>query len=480
MFSVIFFIELIILILLIYIFQDAIKFSQYSQEHLLLVLALIIVSSIVFWSKKDSPYLRQNKFKPSVFFLIGFIIVFFQMPVDYLLYPQNRFYFDTYFISSNLVNISVNYAAICLVCIYLGYLIRFRLYRTRLRNQSTINRSVTFINPKILLGIATLLFLIYFNSIDRDYFRGGYGRYMNVEGIPTLFYIAQQYFMYTIVIYIIQISSLYNKRITFYKYLKSFSLYFYILVLIWTMLVFMSGDRGPVLQIGLVFLSCYIFSNGIIISKKQLLLFVLAGGLSLTFLGILRSLDSDLSASEISESVFERISTGSLTYSLSPLTAELSHSIETFCVALSLKFQGFSTYGLISIYNFATIIPGSSFLLAPLGLNEPEYFNLATDFLGYDHSAGVSFLDAILFDFGLLISPIIVIIWGYILRYIDELTFQWKSISIFNKCFLTLFMWKSLYFARSDYFMLFRDVVVVYIVYKIFLFFFKQKEHELI
>ena len=56
-----------------------------NKEHVAILLTIVLLSVVSFFLKKE-PNTRLNKqyFKHSVFFLIGYLIVHFQYPLDYL------------------------------------------------------------------------------------------------------------------------------------------------------------------------------------------------------------------------------------------------------------------------------------------------------------------------------------------------------------------------------------------------------------
>lgn len=467
--------QIIILILLLLIARIYYNSLLYSSNGVVMTFFLLFTSIYLFSLKRETPTnnkMEKSTYRPSTFFIIGYLIVYFQMSIDYVISQEHRNYFLQFFIQHNYLNKIVIFSTICLVCIFIGYLSKFHL------NKEKCKAPIKIINPYVLLIIMSILLLVFVFSIDFNYFRGQYNEYMNVEGIPTATYLAQQYFMYVSLIYIIQTGSLENKKNkkNILGYITKFNFIFYIIISIWSFLVFMSGDRGPVLQIGLAYVSCYIFSNNIFISKYKLILLIFIAAIFISFLGLLRNSDPDMSFTERLFNVQERASSGSFYFSFSPYTAELSRSVRTFSVALYMNTQGFCTYGLILLFNIVTIIPGIGIILSYIGISSPEYLNNATSFFNSDHSLGISFLDCMIYDFGIYLTPFFVILWGRFLRYVDSLTLTWNQSSMFTKCLLIAFMWKAIYLSRTDYFIIFKDAVVLYLVYTILLVIAKKKE----
>lgn len=470
-------------ILLLMITLGYIDFRVYNQSALALLLIGTFIATMLFFLKREDANKKRNAFKPSVLFLIGYYIVFYQFPIDFLISEQYRFYFIDYFIDSENVYKAPWFASISLLSIYIGYLIN-TIRRNKNENTKNIilsNNRRCIINEKILLWLEFFLLISFITSIDFNYFRGGYGDYMNNIGIPVRFFLSQQYFMYIVVVHIIEkgfTKEISNKSVI--NYIRSFPYIFYCIISIWGILVLMSGDRGPVLQIGLVFCSVCVFSYLGGLSKYKLLCLIGLSALFVSFLGVFRSTSSDSSISERFAEMIDGTNSGSFYYSFSPYTAELARSIRTFCTALYFNSIGFCTYALISLYQFITIFPGMGVIAEQLlGLHVPQYTDNATSFFETDHSLGVSFLDCFIYDFGLYFTPFVLLLWGKILYMADSLAIKWNILSTFQKCFLMAFMWKSIYFARSDYFMLFRDTVAIFIIYQILVYFFSKKNYDI-
>src|SRR5690606_18392856 len=282
---------LLILIFCFFIlcFFYAFQLKTFSIHYLISVLIINIVIILCFISKKDSLELLTGQYlRVSNLFLLGFIIVHFQFYLDLVLGNFDLGRTDL-IVDEKVILKSSIISTIALLSVIMGYF--WKLMRTQ-RTQKKVNEQssnyIELFGVRIMIYLFFLLFII---STPASYFRGGY---VTVE-LTTISEYTQSFLILSIIGYLILNTRNYllagYKAGNIFKFIRYTGLFTTLLILIYCLLIMMSGDRGPILQIIIAYFTCYCILD---LRKYNIIIIVAAvavGAFIISFLAFFRHYD---------------------------------------------------------------------------------------------------------------------------------------------------------------------------------------------
>ena len=425
----------------------------------LVSICIVVISTLIFFFYKEVYSEGQGQvFRISYIFILGFLIVHFQMYVDYLLGNYGNFRYD-YFLSGENVNKAVIISSLGLLSFFIGYI--FSIKQEILKYESVIahGNSVNF-----LKFIAFLFFIAFFIMANKDYFHGGYGA---VELSPIATH-TQTFLIYAI-IGVIALKSyefkVSNKNFNVINYIKSIGYPFNVLVFIYLVLVLTSGDRGPVIQIGLCYMGGYVFTQNKKLKLISISILVFSSATFITLLGEVRALSEGATLEEIIEGVNYQSDLRESQSSFSPKTHELAISVRTVHAAIDYVDENGLKYGLIQLNQLMAIIPGFGRIVRgvfELDGSQLLSADIITLQLDATHGMGTSTVTDLYID--LAVPGVIVglFFFGVILRRVDIATFLPYTTSFFFWLIVFVLLSKSIYIGRSSIMILLREVLTIY------------------
>jgi len=396
----------------------------------------MLFSVLLFFKEKDNYLIKNDTLRMSVVFVIGFIVVFFQKDVDFLLgfttMDNNVLWYD-----KNVVCKCMAISNLTLQSFFWGYRINKRPIRNCIQRKSDKDNS--FKNTSILNAGAFIMLFIFIVFVNKSYLFGGYGRSnMGIIADYCLRF-AQGFITASVAANCLNYRGVKRSSnwIPYIKFMKSQLL----LSLLFVLLVTLSGARHLAILIIFLNIIALTYGTGYRFNILQLVLGFIIVGTLITLIGIMRrdTYEGSLSSIDKIESIL-------------PFTEELSSSIMTLHAAVSLIPDVYPyNYGLTLIAKPFLIIPGmASFVQSHLGLdmksaNSSEV--ITTWVLGQNASFGLgsSSIADIYICFGLPGTLIIFFMWGVFLRYLEN------SLYIKNK--------------RSVYFIIISFVVYSQVLY---------------
>ncbi|MBP3942187.1 oligosaccharide repeat unit polymerase [Sphingobacteriaceae bacterium WQ 2009] len=451
-------------LLIFQIFRLIVVDIPLSEFSLIISIISVLVSTILFFGFYEPNALaKEQLLRISYLFILGYLIVHFQIYMDYILGNYNKFRGD-YLLFNNVVNRTAILSSIGLICFNLGY--TFSLMKGgiipsyRLSNNSRFNRI-----PLLLIVVST--FVLFIGTANKAYFFGGYGT-VELGSLATYF---QTYFVYGIFAYMIVKSYFLKMKIlksSFMDYVKNLGFLFNLIVATYLILVLTSGDRGPIIQLGLLYLSTYLFSQNKKLKIKYYVLGIFSAAFFITLLGQIRSFQNEGSFIEkynqakINKLSFENSG------SFSPTTHELAISVRTVHAAVDYTDHFGFKYGIVQLNQLIAIFPGiGSIVRGITGLEGKDL--ISADILTHhifgdnpSHGLGTSCLADFYLDFGMIGVVCCFFIFGFWCRYIENSTFQQKLPHLFIWILFFVFLTKSIYIGRSSITILFRESIVIY------------------
>ncbi|MCG8770146.1 O-antigen polymerase [Tenacibaculum finnmarkense] len=370
-----------------------------TDKELIVMLSLNLITILVFFSSKETSFFyKKNYFKHSNLLILSFLIVFFQIAVEYLngnidlendfLIPRPSVFFKT-----------VHILSISFVAFLLGYLISKKIKF----------RETKYIRPKNTLFLylgSVLSFILYVFVTDKSYFMGSYAE---TKFTPLMVYSSVLYVSFTTA-YLVQKSvniRLSNSCFSLKEFIFKIDKLIIVAITLYLGLVLMSGDRGPFIFMSMVCLVVFMYATRIKLKLKVIAPMIVFAVVLIMFIGIARA------PFLIGASFFEK-----LDYVLevkdripfvSPATMELAGSFRTANVIVAeVPSKTDYFYGSFFTRTILSIIPGLSGLLIEFFYSDlPNYMSTPASYVTYliqgnlpRYGDGTSAITDIYLDFG--------------------------------------------------------------------------------
>ena len=414
-------------------------------------------------------------------FLIFFVIVYFQMPLDYILgynVKINWFYNDSIFCGS------LNFSALCLSCFLFGYSILSN--RVKQLNES-IRIKFSHVWPFIIL--AWICFFLFVKGMGFSFFIGGYGSAGDGstigDGGAARYFSYMQLCLKAVIVMVVW--NMYNsdKRVdNFLHYLKLFPLPFLLLYLSIILLWLTAGGRAVSITLFLFLYCGYVILSNKDISMLWAILLVIAGGVFFSLFKILGGLSfSRYEGVDVSEAVsygYNLYQSYNMNSSLFAPTRELSFSIYTYNIYYYWWSIGQFYGGLFLLLSFCGAIPGLIPLLSQIVGKDLNYYYLArivTTYDAADQGLGSSCIGELLCDIGFPFTILLFFLFGILFRRLDTV-FQKKHKKVDFFLFLLVFSYFStVFFApRGSIITGLSNSVFLYIILRLYAFLFFVKK----
>ena len=391
--------------------------ASMDREYMILVFLSFFLSVVLFFTEKDSTYIKNVYIRHSTLFILIFFIVFYQRDLDYLFGlldgSESRIW-----VSRTIVVKSLIISNIALNGFFIGY-----AYKKNKKREPILRFGLkcrTYPNKRYLCFLAYFLFVLYLVVVDKSFLIGGYqeGR---VDSNYQLVVIIQAVLVATMALYCIEYKES-NCKKTIFQFFK----YPFLLIILYSGVVILSGRRTEVLRVVCILIISLIYIKGWKLNYKRMALLGLSLVLAFALVGVLRSEDAkDLSSGMNQITQIE---------SISPLTEELSGSVNTLHVAVySIPDQMPYNLGVSFFPSFALLVPGldrflSQIIPSSVMISSPEIITYLY-WGGYDRPYGIgsSIVADVYVSFGLLGVFIVFIILGILFRYIEYSSFMKDS-----------------------------------------------------
>lgn len=413
--------------------------------------------------------LRGQYIRPIFMFLIGYLIVFFQAYVDLMLGnldPRSFFFF----VKPSLINQGALISVGGLIMVFLGYLTgRTSIHKKRrsnlVENAMPLRQLLYFLTIFNLLNVA-------FNA--RQMLSGEYSQEAieNSAGtigsyIQLLFYVT-----YLSVIVIHSINSRVNANRNVFVFLKKLGGLFYVNLLVYLILVMLSGDRGPILTMSLTLLAAVTIGTQSKIRLGIIFLLILLGATFISILGVVRKMDGNLTFQERFSRAWADDSVNERYQSFLPATAELSTSVRTLHIALDYVPERHEyLLGLFQLRETLKIIPFAAGIFDPLFPNHFRYRNSAFFITwvdkgdNYTVGTGSSINADLYLSFGEIGVVVFLFLLGRLFRRVDLVVFGQGGINIdiFSVVLMITIIGSSIYWSRASMLTPIQSIALTYI-----------------
>lgn len=397
---------------------------------------LVLLALLFYFFKRKEAILEKQYITISNLALISIFIVHF---FEYI-----NFCIDGVFASFSAPYV-VNKVSRISTCAYISILLGMTL-----PNKSVKVNIKKHINSSKVIEIFFLFSLcVFVGFTDSRYFSaGGNFEVLNSTGMGTLGAVGNVACIASILAYIVNIIQTSSRKIALSvkEYFSRFSLFFTVLLFIYLLLVLISGDRGPLVDVFLSLLFGFLILTRKKIKIIVLIFLIVLAALFFTFLAFLRASDLGFSIDKIFVvySDFEE-------YLGRPgfvflVTKDLSIVVNSFnLVAEYIETHGI-VYGAGFIFQILAILPGIRYVLWYVTGVDTSYINsdqLATRLLDSGMGAGTTCISDCYLNVGILGIPIVFIFFGWFLKKLD--------ISMYNNTNTFALIVCIAYFSRSVY-----------------------------
>ena len=444
------------ILLLLLLFMSVFRYygsldAAFSYDSLVLTILSLVAALIVFSFRTESnKKLKKNAYTICLIFLISYVIVYFFEYIGYIIGEYDTILSSMVLGSNANVNSSSILSLACIQTFLLGYSIVKEPFKGEIDYNTHITKQV---------DILVLVFaLAYFIVTPKGYFEGGYGTYMNEIGVSVASTLTLTFTQAAQLASIVLITiNNKNNEVSIRQYLNLFSKPFYIGFGFFTLLVIVSGDRGPVLYSFITFASGYFIINQKRLSFVKASIGICIMAFSIAFMGVFRNFDADFSLDKFSKVQEYRSERYDGENPIFTNTRDLSICVETYRAQYQMAEYGVCFYGVGIINRFLGIIPGLRYFLYPvLGIDADQVDTalLTTQYLGIDCGAGTSCVGDTFINLGFLGSLIFTFIFGLLVKKMD--TTLWSEGKVKSSLFLYILAFYTLsiavYMPRSHFF----------------------------
>lgn len=393
-----------------------------SRGHLFYVIILAFLSYLLlYFNARTKKQFRNNFLSNSNIFLILYVVVSFQFPLDYALGNQ-LLDFSKYFYKESIINLSTTFNAMCLVAFVLGIMVVSFKKDTAVRCSPASEKVIPL---KPLLRIMMFCWVVFLVFLNPAYVKGGHGTVL-VDNTSIAFY---GYFWRLNILYLaIDLVNCYRikkcRTNSFISVLKRHPIYYWVVILISAALFFSANNR--VYTLYLLVPTFFYFLSILKFKTKPLKSILILGTIAVFFtLFKIYGIDkmfldsSNLNVSELE--FYDRFS------SISPFTAELACSVLADSAMFYIWYtQGIVIFASTIVYGVLRVVSG----LIPLfymvtGLSDTTYSSgsFITKQLHASYGLGSSATGDMLISLGFVPTLIMMYIFGMFCYRSDRVLF---------------------------------------------------------
>lgn len=398
-------------------------------------------------------------------FLIGYIIVHFQIPFSHTLgwQPSNPYF---YFVDKDVVNYGTWLSTMAILLWILGFHLQNHKKHSKINSVRTSIKSESIRRLKILIYI---LFPLYFISFIGMFIQGNYGSLATHEVGHIASFIS--FLLYVCIILYVALALLYipirnSVKGVVYSFIRLNSLISFIIIF-YFLLVLSIGDRGPIIQV--LSLSLFIITyKHVKINAIKFVLFIVIGASFMTVLKYGRSGGADV-----------RGDTNIISHGIQEVRIDDSPFNPTLELAASnrILYRAIHTvpdkhpylYGLTIAGNFSSVVPLLSgalvneFNISEIYLSSTTFFTFLRQGPYPTSGDGSEILADIYINFGIWGVLIIMFLFGFLVSYLSN------NLSSNNDLILVTYivlLTYALYLNRAPLFIIVKPIFYMVLIYK--------------
>lgn len=447
--------------------------APYSSILVRANLVVLIFSILLFFCfYEQEAGLRGQTLRAIYLLVLGFFIVHYQIYFD-LEFGSFYAFGRNYILAHDLVNEGVLISLAGLLSMLCGYMVGILCLK------SAFSSRAAYIGKKVPVAcgwLSLILLLGLLLTTNLAYFQGGYATiersYVSLQF--EIFLMITIFASFASAAYLIRMDGAYVGLKGFFKrnsYVNLFA------ALVYMSLIVTSGDRGPVISIGLIGAGAYYYSQNIKLKFLPAMFYAIVVAVFVSTLGFVREAQDEGFWERVS-SVRQEAELHESDYSVFKPTHELAISIRSWHAAmLYVKDSGYK-YGLMQLNQVLAIVPGVGAIFREFtGLSGEELksADILTDYLGSDHGVGTTVVADIYIDFSVYGVVIFLFLLGLWARLLDLNLSAAVNPSLFLWVCGLILLSRGIYISRSTLLVIFRDIFLVYVLIVFLGYFFRKK-----
>ena len=444
---------------------------SYPDKNYISILFIVLFIEIVFEIINSKMINRNNRLLSiGNLFLLGFLIVYFQAPLDYVLgYDVNM----NWFYDLSILCPSISFSMICFSVFLMGY---SKKIKNIINRTSNINIK-KFGHVPFFVYLSYIMFFLFVYREGFDFFVGGYGASgdgKTISDTSSLRFFNYLIFCLHIVIIMVVWNAYQNSnsniKMNFSTYLRMYPPIFLVLFFSIIILWLTAGGRMMSISLFLFFICGYILLSKYDMKFVVFASLVIGGGY---FFSILKNIGGLLATNIESTDFINSLQVGSdilnsyagNTSFFIP-TRELSFSIYVNNLLFSFWNNGGILYGVPLVFLFFRSIPGFALLISSLfNINMDDYSvpYLAQMMDNSPVGLGNSCLGEILVSIGFWGTMIFVYFFGVLFKNLDAI-FSNKTYNLFLFILMFSYFSGSFMIARFSLLAPFSESFMIYII----------------
>lgn len=466
--------KLIFTIILIFLFSFYLLLENLIQnESFSLFMILLNLLGLVLFSLRLEPQKKINNqyVRIITIFIIGYVIVFFQLHVDYFLgnFSEDniRFWVNPRIVPKSLILSSIGFYSVIL-----GYVYQINKFKTTTRNHYKYSSPI--IGYSILSFFFLLLMILTINPL---YLLGGYGNFEMGNTARYSSILFELSYIGGIIQALINKSNLTGEKKSIYVFCKSIGFLHLSLFIIYSLIILISGDRGPIIYLIVGISSAYIVSTKWKISKIKIFVLFFCASTLISGLVVLRNSTDDNTPAfyklylAIADGESKAFSSMEDSNSISNSTFELALSIRTLHNSINnVPNEHPYFYGQLQFLQIITVFPlGQMFIKNYFDIIDSELTSAkyVTDIVGgIGGSEGTNCITDLYLDFGVIGVFLGMFFFGRIVRSLEENTFREKLPKAIILISYIVICQYAIYIPRSTLMFNFRNIIWIFLIIK--------------
>lgn len=442
--------------------------SSFDKQILWSISIGMIAVSLFLFRHEPNSVIRNIYFRPVHLFLLAYIIVFFQKPLDYVLGYQPD---ATLMGNTQIMPYCVMLATLGLLSFLVGYCLRNFNY-TISSSREHVKASVVIF--KILTSAILLTIVI---VTPRSILFGGYGQQF-LDSNSSFNYLSSWCRVFIVAFYV---QFVINNNVTsllvgcsFWTFIKEQGFWMNANLLLYAIIILNLGDRGPLIILATAVYLAYTMISRRTLSRWSLMIIVV---ICIVFSSLLGKTKQHRDNNTFVDRI--RIELQSNEYSdntsIVPSTEELALSYR--CLPYAVEYvpaRQPHTMGLLQISYLLTAIPFSATIIGSIiHLPENSAYMISHFVQGafINSGEGSNCVADFYIDGGILMVIIGLFLWGYFCRYFEVQLFHKQQSSLFVTCMAYYFLIHCIYMPRSTILNSFKYAVwlsVIILLYQAF------------
>lgn len=431
------------------------KYSLFNNSINITLTFIVLLNVFVFFNTVKTYY--KSWIRYDTLFIIGFLIVHFQIPflaaigID----PTRP---DYIWINKDVVNFATWFSTIVFLLWILGFYL-FLVNKNESKQVDTLRYQFSSKSLNVLTLIFTILFVLLVGS---EFLSGAYSGISNWgPGAVYVFLLLRVFLSLNIIYLFINNSNNDKKEKNIFRLLMTNK------VLIGSSAVIISifllaGDRGTVMQIGLIYLGAYsIFMKNI--SFKELIALISIGAVVFTFMGLGRT-NETLHGNIFSRGI-ENVQKGD---GLNNPTNELASSVRILYRGLNVVPDKIPYLnGVTLITNIVDVIPflDRIYELPSNYMNSTTFFTILGQGPNYTYGEGSEIIADLYINLGFWLTLIVFIFFGHFISYLTYEAHFYKNHKII--IIYLILITSAVYINRSNFLSPLKDIIYALIIDRI-------------